>query len=592
MPLTSAGDMPQAIHDARIDLSRFDYVAAIRHATDGLIKSADLNRVQRERLLLLRAEAHHCQRSYERALADADEALQISDRQSPQAQFIRGRELFFLSRLEEARDAFELAEVLMESPAPAWYVRDAAVPEDERWANIGFHPGTSKVDERPPEVASAASSRAVTYEWANDLAAWRQVRRECLAALAVFQTRVVPRTVLSVCQTLIQRRLAAKSARSVVVLVRNDTTSKLVFDFHRFASGQFLDGCAFPHVVPPMSAAIAGVHANGWMRGVNGVAGFALGDDHLVCIVFDCPAIGAFAPRAGILPRSQLPKDGSAPSSSRLLTTAAVGGDQFRVTTATIGYVQTFSVARRNRVTLSRLDLLSVLDYLPAAALRKAAVATTALRALCLSLPPQRFHGLHKAFPDYRLASDVAINNWTVHDPHRVRWSIRSEARFADERTISFVDSADQKIFFLNCDVYARAVDTVLFYGSSRSPIATLEESFFATAKRTTFKIGGRTAGHATWKGNGAQVELQLDCFSKTAPYMRLDRHSETTYVIAKCAGENGNAMSASSAPEIARVLLMGRSSKRSGVMAEIQMFRTADALLVSLLAFVALFRA
>jgi hypothetical protein len=280
------GEALQQINDARFELSRFDFAAAVKKATEGLARE-DICDVQRERLLLLRAEAYHGQQDYERALRDATQADQVAAGQSPQAQFIRGRELFALCKVSEAKDAFDMADVLMLTPTPLRYTSVDGQPPSRAtaWANVGICASEVPEDSEPPQQVQA-SERTPTFEWAADLIRWRAVRDECHAALNVAQTRLVPRAVLGVTQSLMERRLAQKSSRYVVILIRNDTTEPLVFDFHKFKEGQFLEGCALPHVIPPLSIAIAGAHANGWLSGVKGSIAFKL-HTHTVLFSFD-----------------------------------------------------------------------------------------------------------------------------------------------------------------------------------------------------------------------------------------------------------------------------------------------------------------
>jgi hypothetical protein len=566
-------DIHPAIQEVRYDLTRFDYAAAIRHASDGLARE-DINRIQRERLLLLRADAYHWQQNFERALKDADDAVALTANLSPQAQFIRGRELFAQSHLEEARDAFELAECLMATPTPSKYLQEGAVSDTDRWANLGIAPSTAPSGAPP---AQSESVRPVTYEWATDLASWRAVARECATALSVFKTRIVPRNVLTVCQNLVQKRLAAKSSRSLVLLLRNDTTERLVFDFHRFGNGKFLEGCSFPSAVPPMSSAIAGAHATGWMRGVSGVAAFSLHENHVICLSFDCPYVGGFASKAAIIPKNLMGSDGSLPSPSKARTVAAVGGNQYRVTVGPPGYVQTFSICKRNNVNLNSADVAAILDFLPPQTLRKATAVAHQWRRMCSRMPPQRFYGLTRPYPDFRLAVDLERTNWSVVDEHRVRWSIKSEAAFHDERTICFVDANDNRVFFLTCDIFARAVECIMYYGSRKSPVASLEEGFFATAKKTSMKVGGKTVATISWKGTKA--ELNVEC-ATTNPAFVLDRSSDSTHIITNAVGE-----------EVARLLIHSRTSRRSSTVAELQLLRGSEALFCCVLSFVALFR-
>jgi hypothetical protein len=394
-------------------------------------------------------------------------------------------------------------------------------------------------------------------------------------ALRVFETRIVPRNVLSICQGIVQKRLAAKSSRSLVVLLRNDTNYHLHFDSHKFTSGKFLDGCSFPSVVPPMTTAIAGCYATGWMRGITGMAAFTL-QDASVCLGFDCPVVGNFSPKAVIVPRAHVPADGSFPVRGSQVT--AVKGRQIRVTVGAPGYNQVFSVCQRNRVDLSTHDISAIFDFLPPNTLRKAACITRAWRSMVSNLPPQRFYGLTRTFPDYRLPFDLDRTNWHIADDSRVRWSVKSEAAFHDERTVSFVDSSEQRIFFLTCDVFARAVECVVYYGSRKSPVASIEEGFFATARKTSLRVNGRTV--ATISFVGPRAELFIECMGRTKPFLTLERETEANHVIRT-----------SDRVVVAQLLIHSKTSRRTSTVAELQLLRRSEALLCSILSFVALFR-
>lgn len=575
LPVTPT-DALQQIADARVDLARFDYVAASRRTNDGLARE-DINQVQRERLFLLRADAFHGLCDYERALRDANAADQIAEGQSPQAHFIRGRELFALCRLQEAKDAFDMAEVLMLTATPLRYTSLDGKPASAEtvWANIGVAPRDVPPNTSPPEVA--ASGRTVTYDWVQDLARWRAVRDECAAALNVSQTRLVPRAVLTVTQNLMERRLIQKSSRYVVILIRNDTTEPLIFDFHKFKDGQFLEGCLLPSTIPPLSTAIAGAHATGWVSGVRGTVAFRL-QSHAVLFSFDCPLTSGFSSKACIVPRTQIQQSGSLSPTAKPVPVAKIGNTTFRATAAPPGYVQAFSVTMLNSVQVSLADVAAIFDFLPPQALRKATAVSRQWRQLCMNVPPSRFYSLAKPFPDYRLDSDFDESCWTIRDASSVKWSVKSEPTFNDERLISFIDCTDQRIFYLQCDIFARATNATLYYGSKKTPVISFEESFFRSTRKTTMKMGSRTV--ATLVSEGNVVELHAES-SRVGVLLSLERVSDTLYSI----------RSAKDKSEVAKVVINSRTARKSTNVAELIMHCRADALLSCAIAFYALFR-
>jgi hypothetical protein len=256
-----------------------------------------------------------------------------------------------------------------------------------------------------------------------------------------------------------------------------------------------------------------------------------------------------------------------------------VRGSAFRVTVGPAGYVQTFSVCKRNPRILAEADVLGIVDYANAGVLRKLSAVAMSMRQLCHALPPSRFGGSVRSFPDYRLASDLGKTNWIVGDTNRVRWYVKVDARLGDEKTVSFVDSNDHRVFFLAADVEARAMDCIIYYGTTRSPIAVLEESMFSATKKTTFKVNGRSVGSYVWKGTDG-VDLVLAGSGVTA--LSLTHESETSWIV-----------TLPDRQPCARLLLQAKNPRsRSATIAELHFSPGCDVLLTCLLAFVALFRA
>lgn len=572
-----------AIHQARMDMARRDFALVVRDLTAAL--ATGVNDVERERMLLLRADARHFQNDFEAALRDADEAVDVARNQSPQAQFVRGRELYSLCRLAEANTAFESAEILMTSPTPKRYIESSGTSTADQQrraaANVGRDPQSA--DSTCPErldPQADSNGRSISFEWAADLQQWRALRDECRAVLAVMDTRLVPRSVLPFSQNLIQRQLALKSQRSLVLTVRNDTTEKLTFEFHKFSDGQFLDKCTFPHVIPSMETAIAGVHATGWMSGVSGMVVFALRDTHFVVFQFSCPYFGSFAAHASIVLRRSISPSSVPPSPKKAAAVANIGGGKFRASALHSGFAQAFAVTRENEVRLSWHDVAAILDFLPPQSLRKVSAVSKAYRTLVNRLPPVRFFGFTAAYPDYRCSTDFDSSPWTVRDSSTVCWRVQSEGTQVDERLVSFTDASEHCVFSLSYDMYARTLQTTVLFNSRRSPIVSIEESWLQPGKKASVRLAGHTLGHLT---NEDRLKLKVELGSRSFVAMSLARRSDKNCDVYD---RQGNLVA-----EVKVAQVSGRPSRKLSTLAELVLHPGCDALLAAVLTSYALAR-
>ena len=252
-----------------------------------------------------------------------------------------------------------------------------------------------------------------------------------------------------------------------------------------------------------------------------------------------------------------------------------------------------------NESIVGRSEVLAILDYVPNQVLRKcSAVSKEWRRDFIARMPPGRFYGLSKfPFPDYRCLDDFDWSPWTVKDPQAVCWKLYAEPTYYEERDCYFADGNEQRTLFSILDPFARSTDCAFFFGSRRSPVFQIEESWFVGARKATLKLGSRSFG--AYQQANEELKLTCECLgapagSTKAVPMTLVRKkgtggpSDTTI-----GGGAGTSMVLYNRQgrEVATGRQLTRGAKRGVPIAELVMSPGCDALLASLLMFAAVFR-
>ena len=637
----AAGALPRGC-TAAAAAAAADARARGQNVPQGLVASSPPeNSLQRERMLLLRADAYLQQQNFDLALRDAEAAAEEARGESPQAQFLIGRALYAQSKVREAAEAFDLAEALMLSPAPQRYTRlllgaaaaggsggGAAVADDVRQAleERGVRPPPPGLLAASPSLVGDAlalrprdgvgkaagpagagatvageEGRTVTYEWAQDLERWRQLRAEAHTVLRVLQQRIVPRAVMGVVSDILRKQLAQKSGRHVVIVVRNDTTKELKLDFQNFKEGTFLEGWTLPNAIPPLRTAIGGAHATGMFNGVSGVAAYTVNGSHTFLLHFASPLVGAYVSSVALVPRAQLAGSAKVPADpATKQASCAIAGSHFRAAAAQPpAAVQTFSLVQANEAIVGRAEVLAILDYAPSSVLRKAAAVSKEWRRdFVARMPPGRLYGLTKCiYPDYRCADDFDWNPWTVKDPDSVCWKLYAEPTYHEERDCYFADNNEQRTLFSILDPFQRSADFVFHFGSRRSPVFFVDESWLVGGRKATLRLGSRSFG--SYQQVGDVLKVAAECLGapgdqvKCKPMTLVRKKGTGGAAETTVGGGAGTTMSIRNRHdrEVATGRQLLRTPKRGVPIAELVMSPGCDALLASLLMFVAVFR-
>ncbi|KEG11432.1 putative pumilio-repeat, RNA-binding protein [Trypanosoma grayi] len=508
-----------------------DGISRVKDARPRLV----LNRTQRLRLLLLRADAYSATKQHEKALEDAKAALQLSNGRSAEAFFITGRELLRLFRIAESVSAFEEAEsLLLMSIADGSPVAEEITDEDF-WAQRGFQMkdveelklSRREVEQREQENVAAACNGAIgvdaspnssdlgtpkgdTHYDNPDLVQWRRLEKEARALLKMRTSRTLPVNVLQTTLALLDRRVNAMR-NGVVACVENTTSRAFRLVGYSSPDATFHAGMEFPSTIPPGFCGLALLHPRGWGGYIGSVCYEVAEKSVCCCFCFESSFMGTL--KCGVRfvseRRSVELSNAVADVEASTLSSAVSGnpikelsnfkipnpslwlpthvaplssGRKLKVSGATRGGSRSivFSVAEVLPVRLRSVELLTALEFAGPVVIRKLSAVSRRYRELVNNLPPPLLYGAgRRAYPDYCLRSDRVNSPWIVHDKEPVKWNCIFDGRSINRENFVMVDSTDlqNNILWVSGE-NSGSVEAMVYYGDRRSPMAQIKGSW------------------------------------------------------------------------------------------------------------------
>lgn len=445
------------------------------------------NKTQQERMLLLRAECYLALGRYERSLLDAQQATSISKGSSPQSKFAEGRAQLALQRLDVARQAFDEAEILMSAG-------ESVPPENlaAAWAEIGVNPRNPGAT-APQLPNRKPNSRVVTLDWSNDLRIWRGEAELAKQLEKAVEQKVVPRPLLQRFVAFAKGHVASVAGRSgsVVVVIQNCTPRIFhVVESRLTGATEYCPPLAMPTEIQPMSCAVVGILSRKWLSGVYHAVTLELDAGTKLHLVNECPLISSY--RCGVGFQSLTATTGG---SSKMCLQDSSG--RFRVSTTQPCDVQFVSVmpcrSSRTLVPMSALAIASVLDFLPAVHLRRAAAMDQRWRRAVNTMPPSRFIPLASPFPGFCCGCDLEGTPWTVGEA--ATWRVSMQLLPANQLECSFYDPMDRRILMVATDdVYASHLSQVCYATSSQKQLV-LSAGFFGSSAEVLTPVSRRRVG-------------------------------------------------------------------------------------------------
>ncbi|RNF02960.1 putative pumilio-repeat, RNA-binding protein [Trypanosoma rangeli] len=466
-----------------------------------------INRTQRLRMLLLRADAYSVLKQHDKALEDALEAAQISYERSPEAYFVMGREYLRLFRLGSAVNAFDKAEELLLS-VPLLHGNSCVeeITDENFWAQRGYHMkdverlklnrhAMEREEQRAYSVmfeedgnngsmtAAPASQRALvtsmSAEGANtvipQLAHWKQLAKEARALHTMSTSHVLPIGFLQTALQFLEHQMNFVRC-GAVACIENTTSRNFRMTGCASPDAVFRNGMQFPDTIPPGHCGVALLQPRGRWGGFVCSVCYEMADSGVGCFFcFETSLMGLnrcgvrFASEQRSLefgcglkaPNSKASGTSSMgtptrdlvgfkiPNPSLWLPTQVAplpSGRKLKLSGATrsSSRVMMFTATEILSVRLRSVELLTALEFAGPNVLKKMSAVNRRYRELINNLPPPMFFGAGRcSYPDYCLSSDRLSSPWIVHDKEPVKWNCLFDGRLLNRELFQVTDATD-----------------------------------------------------------------------------------------------------------------------------------------------------
>lgn len=537
-----------AIRRLREDVMRGEYSGGVSTATALLgevpqhngAPAPVLNTTQRLRLHLLRCDCFSGLRSHQRALEDAKVAIALSNALSPQAYFVAARECYRLGKVKESLDNFENAETLMSSGvgvaeiAPAdlaaatqsFEAKNATngsssranAADEDAWANIGVCPQDTRITSSPLSVAALTAVREASgdgmtpnadgivaarsvgpitpsFEWAQELEWWRQCCAEAKVVHQMTRTHLVPARLANQAVQYVSKDavFTSNSSRTSQVIVIRNTMAKwsMRLAYTNLTDCAVVEPFGFPQVIPPGEVGIAVVCGTSWAGGSRGVITYTIEMSSVTAgFVFEAPMMADYGAACwvrsgrGSSDRSAAPDVKVKPRPTA--TEEVIFKDtRCKALVSQISRVVTFALTEVQPVMLTTTELVGVLEFLPAHALRKCSAASWHVRDAISHLPPQMFWTPPSSasssgspavgsgacpswFPNYVFPSDYVSNPWIIRGTADVTWQIAFDGLLRELEEYCILDSFDCRVLTASLDLQAKGFAATVYYGGGK----------------------------------------------------------------------------------------------------------------------------